>query len=38
MQDRRLLAALGFVFLVALIAHSLPTPRTIDDAFITLNL
>ena len=34
-HNRRLLFALLIVIVVALVAHVLPAPRTIDDAFIT---
>lgn len=33
--DRKVLLTLALVFVVALVAHILPSPRTIDDAFIT---
>ncbi len=35
LTDRKLPLALILVFTVALVAHILPSPRTIDDAFIT---
>jgi len=34
-QERRLVLVLGGVGVLALLAHGLPGPRTIDDAFIT---